>query len=1117
MVKDRYDGLPDGEQRKRIRAGLGVNMLVEAAAGTGKTTMLLERMVELVRTGRCEKISRLAAITFTRKAAAELRSRFQGELEKAASDAAGDEKARLEDALAHVEQCFMGTIHSFCARLLRERPLEAGIDLAFEELDDKADQLLRREAWEEFAAVAVVDDPGGVMERLRAHGLALSDLGDAFDRYARSGDVDEWPASVGSEEMPPAEEINDHIRCFVEHMESVQPTLPDDDGQPWRFKEKYRSIPMKFRQNDPGDLCAAMELVKELDASPPSVSRDVTATLDAETRQLVKAEREEWKSRQAAMDTAGLIDKWFSHRYVVALEVLQATRDHYDTMRGRMGVLNFQDLLIKAASLLRKNPQVRRYFSERFAYVLVDEFQDTDPIQAEMMLLLTATDVTTRDLDWLDCEPRDGALFVVGDPKQSIYRFRRADIATYNLVKAKFDEWQNAEVLELSANFRSVRQVLDFVHESCSTEFEPPGSPTPESPSYVKLEKCRREANEGELTGVKVLRVPCDEDGRADPVEEAEAVARFIAEAVAKGRTVTRPAPSEGAEPEAPEVCYGDFMIITFKKDELDIFAGKLQDLGVPCRVSGSTELANVPELKMLLGCLKAVVNPDNPVLLAAALRSELFGISDQALYRFRKAGGRFDYRRAGAIPGELVDEEREAFAGAFERLERYYLLLSRLPAVSALEKIADDLGLFALAGSRKGGDTAAGSIAKAFEILRGDRAGRWTLPQLLETLEEITSGEVETDGISALPEEPDAVQIMNLHRVKGLQAPVVFLAGVSRPGSFKSDLHVDRSTPRTLGYMEISRSWGKEAWGKASVAHPSGWAEKQEAEDLFSEKEKVRLRYVATTRPESMLVISLSAEQKKVRWSAFEDSLCDAEELDVPPETRATLPEEPAEPPPASPVEAAEAIRARLERASSPSFGLEAAREHALRAPGKPPATRPTPIEREIESLEDVLEDAERGIKWGTVIHALLEMEMAGMAGELAAAAATLLSENDLDPQLAADAAGLVEAVKGSSLWKRAAASGQCLTEVPFSILLGDTALPTLLRGKIDLAFREDNGWVIVDYKTDRTTEQSSEQLRKKYAPQVELYARAWKECTGEDVAEAGLFLVTSGEYARV
>ena len=1110
--------LPDAEQRERIKTELGVNMLVEAAAGTGKTTMLLERMVELIRTGTCTSVSNIAAITFTRKAAAELRSRFQVELEKNATSAEGEEKGRLDAALEHVEQCFIGTIHSFCARLLRERPLESGTEISFDEVDDSDDKLLRLKAWEEFAATTIAGDPGGIIEKMRSHDLVFDDLAGAFKEYAESHDVDEWPVSDGKVEMPSAARLNDLIRSYVEHMERVYPEIPDDDGDPKRLKERYRTAPLRFRQSEPLDLPTAVELIGILNGSAPSMNGELKKALTKDEKELVKREQDEWKSRQASMDTAGIMEKWFLLKYEVALEVLEAARRYYDGIRERAGVLNFQDLLMKAAALLRENPRVRRYFSWRYTHVLVDEFQDTDPIQAEMMLLLTASDMDTAGLDWLDCVPRDGALFVVGDPKQSIYRFRRADIATYNLVKEKFRQWEGAEVLELFANFRSGERILDFVDVCFRDEFEAPGLPTLESPSYVKLVKCRSEVNQGDLDGVKTLRVPCTADGKVDRDAEVEAVARFIVNAVDEGRTVARRAPSEGEEPQPARVTYGDFMIITRVKDELDPFAKKLQELGAPCQVSGSTGLAKVPELKMLLAGLKAVANPDNPVLVVAALRSELFGISDQALYRFKKANGRFDYRVGRDVPAGLPDEEREAFADAFEHLGRYSLLLSRLPIVTALERIAEDLGLFALAGAREGGDVAAGSIEKALEILRCGREGRWTLPQALETLGEIATGEIESDGISALPEKRDAVRIMNLHKVKGLQAPVVFLAGVATPGKFKSEFHVDRCTGKTLGYLEIRKLPYKSGYSKgALVACPFDWGSKQQAEDLFSEKEKLRLGYVATTRPESMLVISLSEGGDETRWSAFEDALADAEQLDVLPETGDAPGKEPVSQPCASPEEAAGAIRSRLDRAGAPTYRLKGAKELAQDAAGVASTPRRTPIEREMESLEDVLEDAERGAYWGTVIHSLLELEMGGPAGDLSPIAASLLEENGLDPGFAADAVALVESVKSSGLWKRAKASDRCMVEVPFSMLHGDAEPPTLLRGKIDLVFHEDDGWVIVDYKTDRPSGPTAGPLVATHEGQVRLYADAWKACSGEEVMEVGILFVATGEYAKV
>ncbi|MCU0722838.1 MAG: UvrD-helicase domain-containing protein, partial [Planctomycetes bacterium] len=185
---------PDQAQRDRILSELDRNLLVEAAAGTGKTTCMVGRMVALLASGRVATRG-LAAVTFTRKAAAEMRARFQVELERRARSAAGPERENLARALGTVEQCFLGTIHSFCARLLRERPVEAGVDPAFEELDEEADGRLREEAWREFAAALhAARDPA--LEALDALGLAPGELETSFARYVEFPDVAEWPSEA---------------------------------------------------------------------------------------------------------------------------------------------------------------------------------------------------------------------------------------------------------------------------------------------------------------------------------------------------------------------------------------------------------------------------------------------------------------------------------------------------------------------------------------------------------------------------------------------------------------------------------------------------------------------------------------------------------------------------------------------------------------------------------------------------------------------------------------------------------------------------------------------------------------------------------------------------------
>src|SRR5450756_836010 len=175
----------DHEAREVIRTALDTSLLVEAAAGTGKTASMVTRMVELIKTGALESVATVAAVTFTRKAASELRARFQAELEAAVgapdapeADAPGttrEERARLEDTLANIDQCFIGTIHSFCARLLRERPVEADIDLAFQEIEPEEDYRLRKQAWDEYVMGLIARDPEDVAGSLRDLGMTVSE------------------------------------------------------------------------------------------------------------------------------------------------------------------------------------------------------------------------------------------------------------------------------------------------------------------------------------------------------------------------------------------------------------------------------------------------------------------------------------------------------------------------------------------------------------------------------------------------------------------------------------------------------------------------------------------------------------------------------------------------------------------------------------------------------------------------------------------------------------------------------------------------------------------------------------------------------------------------------
>jgi len=1169
----------DHVQRERILGDLETNMLVEAAAGTGKTTCMLGRMIALLGSGTCAGIRHMAAVTFTRKAAAELRGRFQVGLEKAVRAAAGaQERENLDRALGEVEQCFIGTIHSFCARLLRERPVEAGVDLDFRETDEEEDRGLRQEAWELFAArVLAREEEGelaGLAEDLERIGLGLGDLGEAFvERFADYPDVDDWPVPEAGP-LQGLDEAAGRLEAYAAHMRRLGPSLPRGDWGSDRLIWEYIDIPRRVAFcEDLRHPPALMEILQRFskEAKP---TQKVWKRDGRFTREAVKQEEALWAEfRQEVSDP--LLRSWYELRYATVIRVFREARRVYDGLRQERGLLTYQDLLMKAAALLRDRPAVRAYFRNRFRFLLVDEFQDTDPVQAEVMLLLTADD--PEENAWRQCRPVPGSLFVVGDPKQSIYRFRRADIQTYNDVREIIQRGDGRGrpgcVVELCANFRTSPPLIDWVNAVFGPEaaqVDPgrtdapkqgsapvlrfPAAASDVSPGYVPLAAGRVDGNSGHLSGVYRLPVPA-EAGKSEGAAayEADRIARTVRRALDLGWTVPRS--QRDLEEGVPvELRPSDFLIVTRNRERMSTYARGLQAYGIPHQVTGGSVLNEVRELGMLHACLRAVAHPEDPVALLAVLRGELFGFSDPELFAFRKAGGRFCYHTEvpRAVFGAGRNEETvgegfsNSFEDAFRRLWRYERWLDRVPPVAALERILEDLGLYALAGSRSGGDVEAGSLAKALEVLRALDGGTWSTAQVAEALGRLAESAQRHDGVSARSAERDEVRIMNLHKVKGLEAAVVFLADPSGESSHSVALHIDRAGDRVRGYMGVHAP--KRGQRAPVLAQPEGWEALQERESCFASAEALRLRYVAATRAGSALIVcqrtGKGGRNRHNPWKYFLEHIPESRELPDPgpvdPPAGRALRVEPDE------VErAAGAIAARRERMFRPSLAVAGAKAHALAqqdaaevtagggereaVPADVPAAPAAGLFGEAAALRapvpeprlrvsGVPEEGEHGVEWGTVIHNLLEAAMANPGADLDRVARAMLPEHGLDADRAGAAVETVRDVMRSGLWQRALRSPERFVEIPFEIERAEGGgPPTLIRGSIDLVFRETGGWVLVDWKTDRLRGGDAQALAAYYAPQVRLYAEAWESATGERPRETALYFVREDLYLPV
>lgn len=1122
---------PDHEQRNLILTELDRNMLVEAAAGTGKTTSMLKRMLALLAGGRCANIRGMVAITFTRKAAAELRSRFQIELEAALREAAGVERENLERALNHLEQCFIGTIHSFCARLLRERPVDAGVDLAFEEIDERADLRLRRQAWEEFASRLIANDPGDHLDELHGLGLKLADLEEAFMRFADFPDVDEWPVpEVGSGELR-LEGALAQLRGYADHMGKLAPRLPRHCGNDTLIPEFARlpRVISHYRElHRPDQL---MEVLERFDTKV-EVRQKEWKKEGAFTGEEAKAEGRRWEDFREEVVRPNL-RAWRELRYARIMRLLIEAREVYDDLRRQGSKLNFQDLLMKAASLLREHPNVRLYFQRRFTHILVDEFQDTDPIQAEVIILLTSSD--PNETRWRRCAARPGSLFVVGDPKQSIYRFRRADIVTYNevkeIVRRGGGRGKEGSVLQLSANFRASAPVIDWVnrvfepfdhdrHDEDTAMLRFPEEEAEHTPAYVSLMMGRQDENLGYFSGPFRLHIPDKYTKKEQAINyEADLIARTIRSALDSRITVPRSG-GQADEGRMVEIGPSDFMIIALNKGNLRKYAGKLREYGISHRVTGGGVLNEVGELKLLYTCLRAIVYADDPVALVGALRSELFGVSDAALYAFKKAGGRFSFR--ADLPHGFTGPDAEALKDALLRLRSYSLLLSNMPPVTAFEMIAADLGLPPLAAAQAGGDMEAGSFAKAMELLREVQVEMWTKAQLVEFLAGIIEREESYDGISALSGEGPAVQVMNLHKAKGLEAPIVFLADPHGDSDHEIDRHIDRSGDKILGYLAIFGQGSPYGRPGRLLAHPASWDILADKERRFLLAEQLRLRYVAATRSGSATIISQKAKRNIYNpWRHF-DAHLPADSALADPGPQALPGNAPRDLTLDEIRSASEDISKRLSQCLEPTHEARAAKEFALSqysidlGPSENLLYEPEEASDGVEAGPRV--QGEDAVALGEIIHLLIEASTKYPDSELDGMAAAALEARGLDLDLTRYAVTMTRSVTRSPLWQRVLASPRRLTEVPFQfMLMGEGPVPTLLRGVIDLAFREAGGWVLVDYKTDRIRGRSPEALLDPYRPQMEIYAKAWEDCSGETVTEALIYFLETGLIARI
>ena len=1065
----------DQAARDRIRTDLGSTLFVQAGAGTGKTRELIERIVRLVSSGTA-KLRNIAAITFTESAAAELRDRIRLRIEEAEQDPdalSAEERDRCRSALAELDGAAIETLHAFAQRILNEHPLEAGLPPLIEVQDEISATIAFEEHWAAFVDRLLNDgDLEDVLLRAFTMGLNIEDLRAVAWKLHENWDrLNQDPP-----EQPPLIPID--TRDLARELEAIAGLRDSCMAHDDKLVGHLEGIDVAARR-----LAAADSELDQL--------RVLLETARIKSRYGQKANwqkvsvdevRDRLKEAQDLRDD--LLAQAGANVIPPLLSAVQAFVLAYAGERRALGRLEFHDLLILARDLLRGDDAVRQAVRQQFSHLLIDEFQDTDPLQIEIAVLL-ASSAPAEGVRWQDAPVEEGRLFFVGDPKQSIYRFRRADINLYQATQERF----SSGVVQLQQNYRSVSPVIEWLNEMFAHLMGE--EPVAGQAAHVALEASRGRQDKGPAIRL-VGRASIDKENVADiRILEARDIVHTVLAVKSERWQIL-----DQADDVVRDAKYADIAVLIPTRTVLPQIEEALEEARIPYRVESQSLVYDTQEVRDLLSVLRAIDDPTDEVALIAALRSPAFACGDDDLLRFREERGRWDYRARApeALAGD--DPVVQAMAALHDLHRRRWWE----PINAIVEAVIRERRLFELAFAHRRPRERWQRLRLVLDQSRAfAEAGGRTLRQFIDWAErqaEEGTRIVET----AVPEpDDDAVRIMTVHAAKGLEFPIVLLAGLNiESGSQR------RSEPvlwHEDGRMEV-------AIGGKHFQTP-GYDQRFQDEERMDEFEKVRVLYVAATRARDHLVVSLYHKAKSdtlaSRLFQLSQPLTDLWHTPAP----VALPQE-----------------AHDTAEFDDSVGAYEAwlneRQQSIKSLRRVPTMSATEIVKRTAGDQDdpnIQKDppveevppwrrGRAGTSLGRAVHAVLQsIDMETRANLESAARAQADAEGIAGRWR--EIARMVEAALDSASLREAVAGGRYWRELFVSAPVGNVSI----EGFIDLLYETDDGLVVVDYKTDRAPgELELEAALERYTPQGATYALAVEEALGRNVAKCVFVFVQPG-----
>jgi len=1120
------------EQQRLAITTRGVSIGLSAGAGCGKTFVLTERFLSYLGPGQGAELHELVALTFTDKAAREMRERIRKACRRQLEQAAAEQSPHWRRLVRQLDTARISTIHAFCANLLRSHAVEAQLDPAFQVLDELGQAALQREVVDDALRQLLADQDQRLMRLVSAYTFRVTRVMiDDLLRKRHDIDFDRWEGATAGELVARwtafASQVEaDAVRRVAETHEAndtrelLRGPLPHDPKALERFERLADLLQLLVRGDGTSATLAEIQELAKVQGIPKkswpteqvhSACRDTFTALRKVCGKVVEScDFEPAKALPSA--EAGL----------ALLSLLRQIAEAYDNEKRDQGFLDFDDLMVHAARLLDNDDHgLRSRLAGHLRLLLVDEFQDTDQVQVNLIKSLC------------DRQHTDGKLFFVGDRKQSIYRFRGAKPQVFHELRS---ELHHGGRLTLSHNFRSQPAILYFVNALFADEFEG------EAPLVPRRAQVTAEP------AIEFLWKPV-EDRRNDAgaidasrAAEADWIARRLRGMIDRQEPLA--AHARGQAPEARPVRPGDICILLRALSDVHHYEQALEAHGLDYYLVGGSAFYAQQEVFDLRNLLRAVECPADTAALAGALRSPYFSLSDEALFWLaqHRAGLREGLLDA-TLPEELGAEDRQRAAFAADVLRELERVKDRLPVAELIQRALALTGYDALLLAEFLGQRKLGNLRQLVGHARVlDGTGVFSLSDFVTQLTENLASEPREAQAATHAEDADVIRLMTIHQAKGLEFPVVVVADLDRrpntqlsPAVYHPELGplVRSSAVETDTEEDDEQGGQKKAKKKPRSGHDLYRVEYEAEED----EEALRLFYVACTRAADYLILSSARFEGKPSSPSMK-LLARRFDLDSG-ELLVSLPDELA-PPQVLVTNTEPPLDSRTQSRRSRIDPVRAAELVDQSTSGAPPVSvAPVPVDGRalrqfsfsqlsglLEAAEPAVDEEERndggrgrgagGLRLGTLAHALLaefpwpsadwlstrlgrQAEMLGAgSAEHQAAALEMLRRFEQMPSAAELRSAKVRHAELDFLlaWPPGASTGGIN-----------------LWGVIDAVYQDAAGnWHLIDYKTNAIPAAGPASLLERYRLQMLVYALAVESLLGRPPASVRLVLLDGG-----